>query len=128
MLGGLAAVAGGLALAFGKVAAGISLIVGGVGLLVVGIKDIIENGVTPENTLTVVAGILAAGLGISLLTGSWIPALIAAVAGLVTFIVLQWENVKSFFSGLWESVKQLCVGENQRDLGQRLRVVQGLPD
>ena len=108
MLGGLAAVAGGLALAFGKVAAGISLIVGGVGLLVVGIKDIIENGVTLENTLTVVAGTLAAGLGISLLTGSWIPALIAAVAGLVTFIALQWENVKSFFSGLWESVKQLC--------------------
>lgn len=107
MLGGLAAVAGGLALAFGKVAAGISLIVGGVGLLVVGIKDIIENGVTLENTLTVVAGILAAGLGISLLTGSWIPALIAAVAGLVTFIVLQWDNIKAFFAKLWEQIKEI---------------------
>ena len=107
MLGGLAAVAGGLALAFGKVAAGISLIVGGVGLLVVGIKDIIENGVTLENTLTVVAGILAAGLGISLLTGSWIPALIAAVAGLVTFIVLQWDNIKAFFATLWEQIKEI---------------------
>ena len=107
MLGGLAAVAGGLALAFGKVAAGISLIVGGVGLLVVGIKDIIENGVTLENTLTVVAGILAAGLGISLLTGSWIPALIAAVAGLVTFIVLQWDNIKTFFAKLWEQIKEI---------------------
>lgn len=107
MLGGLAAVAGGLALAFGKVAAGISLIVGGVGLLVVGIKDIIENGVTLENTLTVVAGILAAGLGISLLTGSWIPALIAAVAGLVTFIVLQWDSIKAFFAKLWEKIKEI---------------------
>ena len=107
MLGGLAAVAGGLALAFGKVAAGISLIVGGVGLLVVGIKDIIENGVTLENTLTVVAGILAAGLGISLLTGSWIPALIAAVAGLVTFIVLQWDSIKAFFAKLWEQIKEI---------------------
>ena len=107
MLGGLAAVAGGLALAFGKVAAGISLIVGGAGLLVVGIKDIIENGVTLENTLTVVAGILAAGLGISLLTGSWIPALIAAVAGLVTFIVLQWDSIKAFFAKLWEQIKEI---------------------
>lgn len=107
MLGGLAAVAGGLALAFGKVAAGISLIVGGVGLLVVGIKDIIENGVTLENTLTVVAGILAAGLGISLLTGSWIPALIAAVAGLVTFIVLQWDSIKAFFAKLWEQINEI---------------------
>lgn len=107
MLGGLAAVAGGLALAFGKVAAGISLIVGGVGLLVVGIKDIIENGVTLENTLTVVAGILAAGLGISLLTGSWIPALIAAVAGLVTFIVLQRDSIKAFFAKLWEQIKEI---------------------
>ena len=107
MLVGLAAVAGGLALAFGKVAAGISLIVGGAGLLVVGIKDIIENGVTLENTLTVVAGILAAGLGISLLTGSWIPALIAAVAGLVTFIVLQWDSIKAFFAKLWEQIKEI---------------------
>lgn len=107
MLGGLATVAGGLALAFGKVAAGISLIAGGVGLLVVGIKDIIENGVTLENTLTVVAGILATGLGISLLTGSWIPALIAAVAGLVTFVVLQWDNIKAFFAKLWEQIKEI---------------------
>nr|DAR37903.1 MAG TPA: minor tail protein [Caudoviricetes sp.] len=107
MLGGLATVAGGLALAFGKVAAGISLIAGGVGLLVVGIKDIIENGVTLENTLTVVAGILATGLGISLLTGSWIPALIAAVAGLVAFVVLQWDNIKAFFAKLWEQIKEI---------------------
>lgn len=62
MLAGAAALAGGLAIAFGSTAAGIALVIGGLAMLVVGIKDVIENGFTLENTLTIIAGLLAAGL------------------------------------------------------------------
>lgn len=89
MLAGLAALAVGLAIAFGPIAAGIALVVGGLAMLVVGIKDVIENGFNLVNTLTIIAGLLAAGIGISLLTGSWIPLLIAgflaALVALVSF-------------------------------------------
>ena len=58
-------------------------------MLVLGIKDVIENGFNLVNTLTIIAGLLAAGIGISLLTGSWIPLLIAgflaALVALVSF-------------------------------------------
>lgn len=137
MLGGLAALAGGLALAFGPTAAAIALVVGGLAMLVVGIKDVIENGFTLENTLTIIAGLLAAGIGISILTGSWIPLLIAgfvaALVALVSFTGHGEELIQGlkkiidgfgkFFKGvftgdlklaaegakqIWEGLKQTC--------------------
>lgn len=99
MLVGMAAVAGGLALAFGTTAAAVALVAGGLAMLVVGIKDVIENGVTLENTLTIAAGLFAAGLGISLLTGSWIPALIAGVVGMVGVIAANWDEIANILQG-----------------------------
>lgn len=100
MFAGLVALAGGLALAFGATAAGIALIVGGIAMLVVGIKDVIENGFTLENTLTIIAGLLAAGLGISLLTGSWIPMLIAAIAAILVALVSFTGHGEELIGGL----------------------------
>lgn len=100
MLAGLAALAGGLALAFGPIAAGIALVVGGLAMLVVGIKDVIENGFNLENTLTIIAGLLAAGLGISLLTGSWIPMLIAGIAAILVALVSFTGNGEDLINGL----------------------------
>lgn len=100
MLGGLAALAGGLALAFGPTAAAIALVVGGLAMLVVGIKDVIENGFTLENTLTIIAGLLAAGIGISILTGSWIPLLIAAIASILVALVSFTGHGEELINGL----------------------------
>lgn len=100
MLAGLAALAGGLALAFGPIAAGIALVVGGLAMLVVGIKDVIENGFNLENTLTIIAGLLAAGLGISLLTGSWIPMLIAGIAAILIALVSFTGHGEELITGL----------------------------
>lgn len=100
MLAGLAALAGGLALAFGPIAAGIALVVGGLAMLVVGIKDVIENGFNLENTLTIIAGLLAAGLGISLLTGSWIPLLIAGIAAILVALVSFTGHGEDLINGL----------------------------
>lgn len=135
MLAGLAALAVGLALAFGPIAAGIALVVGGLAMLVVGIKDVIENGFNLVNTLTIIAGLLAAGIGISLLTGSWIPLLIAgflaALVALVSFtghgeeLIQGLKNIidgfGKFFKGVFtgdmklavEGIKQIWEGMKQ---------------
>ena len=118
MLAGLAALAGGLALAFGPIAAGIALVVGGLAMLVVGIKDVINNGFTLENTLTIIAGLLAAGIGIGLLTGSWIPLLIAgfvaALAALVSFTGHGEEliqGLKKIIDGFGKFFKGVFTGD-----------------
>ena len=135
MLAGLAALAVGLAIAFGPIAAGIALVVGGLAMLVVGIKDVIENGFNLVNTLTIIAGLLAAGIGISLLTGSWVPLLIAgflaALVALVSFtghgeeLIQGLKNIidgfGKFFKGVFtgdmklavEGIKQIWEGMKQ---------------
>lgn len=105
MLGGLAALAGGLAIAFGPIAASIALVAGGLAMLVVGIKDVIENGFNLENTLTIIAGLFAAGLGISLLTGSWIPLLIAAIVGILVALVSFTGHGEELINGLKDVVE-----------------------
>lgn len=100
MLAELAALAAGLAIAFGPIAAGIALVVGGLAMLVVGIKDVIENGFNLVNTLTIIAGLLAAGIGISLLTGSWIPLLIAGFAAALVALVSFTGHGEELIEGL----------------------------
>lgn len=100
MLAGLAALAAGLAIAFGPIAAGIALVVGGLAMLVVGIKDVIENGFNLVNTLTIIAGLLAAGIGISLLTSSWIPLLIAGFAAALVALVSFTGHGEELIEGL----------------------------
>lgn len=104
MLAGVAALAGGLAIAFGPTAAGIALVIGGLAMLVVGIKDVIENGFTLENTLTIIAGLLAAGLGIGLLTGNWVPLLIAGIAAALIALVSFTGHGEELINGLKETI------------------------
>lgn len=104
MLAGVAALAGGLAIAFGSTAAGIALVIGGLAMLVVGIKDVIENGFTLENTLTIIAGLLAAGIGIGLLTGNWIPLLIAGIAAALIALVSFTGHGEELINGLKETI------------------------
>ena len=118
MLAGLAALAAGLAIAFGPIAAGIALVVGGLAMLVIGIKDVIENGFNLVNTLTIIAGLLAAGIGISLLTGSWIPLLIAGfVAALVALVSFTGhgeeliEGLKNIIDGFGKFFKGVFTGD-----------------
>lgn len=99
-LAGAAALAGGLALAFGKVGAGIGLVVSGAALLVTAFHDMMEGGMNLENTLMSVAGLMIGGLGIAVLTGSWIPLLIAAIASLLVAAVNAYGNTEQFVDGI----------------------------
>lgn len=101
MIVGVAAAALGLYLIFGSTGAAIALLIGGVGLLVVGLKDFIETGeLTNESLTAIMAGILLVGGAISLMTGSWIPLLIAAVVGLVLLLVTRGDEIKAMLQRL----------------------------
>jgi hypothetical protein len=121
LIAGAAAVTGGLALAFGKIGAGIGLIISSAALLVAAFEDISKNGVNLKNVLTLIAGLLTGGLGISLLTKSWVPLLIAAFASIVV-AVLAWtgnlkefiDQIKNFLSGLVDFVEGVFTGDMDR--------------
>lgn len=100
MLGGALQLATGLGIAFGIVGAGIGLIVGGLALLATGLHDAMKSGWNFKNMLSTVAGMLMAGLGIALLTGSWIPLLIAAIAGLLLVFTNAFGQGKTMLDGI----------------------------
>lgn len=90
----------GLYVAFGKLGAAIGLVVSGVAMLVTGFKDAFTNGWNLQNLLLTIAGIMAAGLGISILTGSFIPALIAAIASVVLAFTVAAGNGEELLLGI----------------------------
>lgn len=133
MIAATAGVAGGLALAFGHVAAGISLIVAGLVMLVTGFHDAMENGWSFENVLLSIAGILAAGLGIALLTGSWIPLLIAAVAAVLLAITVATghgeellQGVRDVMEGFIDFFAGIFTGDIERATEGISKIVDGL--
>lgn len=100
MVGGLSAAALGLYLLLGPVAAGIGLVAGGLGMLITGFRDAMANGWNLQNTLLGIAGILAAGLGISLLAGSWIPLLVAGIAGVLLALTVATGHGEELIAGV----------------------------
>lgn len=106
MILGVAVAAGALYLAFGNIGGGIALVVGGAAMLITAFHDIMENGFNLQNTLLAIAGIMAAGLGITLLTGSFIPLLIAAIASALLALTVATGHGGDLINGL----KQICSG------------------
>lgn len=64
------------------------------------LKKIAEDGMNLENTLMSVAGLMIGGLGIAVLTGSWIPLLIAAIASLLVAVVNAYGDTEQFVDGI----------------------------
>lgn len=106
MLIGTLMITAGLSIAFGAVAGAVGLLVGGIVMLVVGIHDWIATGELTTETLALIeAGIIAVGVALALLTGSWIPLVIAAVVGIVLVIYKYWDEIKAFFAKVWQAIK-----------------------
>lgn len=113
MVAGLGIAIAGLWMAFGPVAAGIAAVVGGIALLVVGFKDAMENGWNLQNTLTSIAGIVATGLGLTLITGSIIPAIIAGIAAILLALTIATGHGEELIAGIRsviEGFKDFFVG------------------
>lgn len=85
---------------------GLSLIVAGVTGVVVALTDWIEKGYITNEMLTVLlTSILAIGGGIALLTGQWIPLIIAGIVSLVTLIIARKDKIVEAIKKAWESIK-----------------------
>lgn len=104
ILAGAAAAAFGLYTAFGKVGAGIALVISGAAMIVTAFKDIISNGANLKNTLLLIAGIVATGLGFFFLTGSVIPLVIAGIAAVVVAVLGLTGNLEEFCQNLKENI------------------------
>jgi len=102
MVAGLTLVVIGLYIALGPLAAGIAAIVGGLAMFAIGMKDAADNGMNWKNTLLMITGLLAAGLGIGMITGNWLPLLLAALAGAVLALVMFTGHGEELMDGLKE--------------------------
>lgn len=135
MVAGAVGVAAGLALAFGPVAAGISLVVTGIGMLITGFHDAMENGWNLQNTLLSIAGILATGIGIGLITGSFIPALIAGIAGLLLALTVATghgeellQGVRDVMQGFLDFFTGIFTGDIDKAADGIRKIVEGLKE
>lgn len=107
MLGGVTVAAAALGLAFGVTATAITLVVGGVAMLGVGLYDLIKTGELSTETFWLLeAAVAALGVGIAILTGSWIPLVVAAVAGVALAIYKHWGEIKEFLLGLAAKISE----------------------
>ena len=105
MLMGTAIMATGLYIAFGKVGGAIGLLVGGVTLIATALADFIKKGeLTTESFYALEGGILAVGAGLAMLTGSWIPLAIAALAGLILAIGTHTDEINAAVDGFFADI------------------------
>ena len=109
MLSGLALVIGGIALAVSPIAAAFVAIGGGIALLVLGIKDMIAQGPTLQNVLTVVTGLLIIFAATLYIAGAPVAIVVTALAALVAAFIYLWntnEEFRDFWIDLWEKIKK----------------------
>ena len=133
MLKGAAELTLGLWIAFGKLGAGIGMVVSGLVMFATGLHDALENGWSFENMLSTVAGLLISGLGIAVLTGSWIPLLVAAIAGLLLVFTNAFgqgqamlDGMKSLLQGFLDFFKGVFTGDLALTVQGIQLMVQGL--
>ena len=105
MLLGAVELVAGLGIAFGSTGAAIGLVVSGLTFLITGFHDAMENGWNLQNTLMSIAGLMMGGLGISMLTGSWIPLLIAGIASLLLALTVATGNGNALIAGVQEMLQ-----------------------
>ena len=103
IIGATAAVIG-LGLAFGVLGGAITAIVAGLVLLGVAIRDVIKNGFNSKNLTAITVALLTIGGAIAIITGAWIPLLIAAIAAVVVWIVAKWTSIKEWISKTISSI------------------------
>lgn len=105
MIFGMTLAVTGLYVALGPVAGGITAIVSGLAVLAVAFSDAEKNGWNFQNQMLAIAGILAAGVGIGILTGSWIPLLIGMIAALLLSITVSTGHGQELINGVKETLQ-----------------------
>lgn len=124
MLLGTTAVVAGLALAFGSMGAAVGLLITGIGLVVLALYEWITTGeLSNEACAALVIGIMAIGAALSLFTGSWIPALIAAVVAFVVAATTKGDEIKAIFAEVVQWFKDTFLKDWTQIFGDELGAV-----
>ena len=89
-----------------RIFAGLLLTLQGAMQLVSAFKDAMENGWNLKNLLESISGLMSMGLGIGVLTGSWIPLLIAGIASALLALTVATGHGEELIGG----IKQICQG------------------
>lgn len=105
MIFGMTLAVTGLYVALGPVAGGITAIVSGLAVLAVAFSDAEKSGWNFQNQMLAIAGILAAGVGIGILTGSWIPLFIGMIAALLLSITTATGHGQELINGVKETLQ-----------------------
>lgn len=133
IIAGAAAAVLGLYLAFGKMGAGIGLVISGIAMFITGIQDIMKNGTNLQNLLLTISGILSAGIGIGIMTGSWIPLLIGGIASILLAIThfagesdMLIQGLKDIFSGLIDFVTGVFTGDWTKAWNGIVKIFKGI--
>ena len=128
LLGGVAAAAAGALMVFGPAGGAVALAVGGIGSIVLAIRDWLRAGELTANGMHVLqAGLIGIGGAIALLTGSWIPLLIGALAAIVTWAVKQGKELPKKVKEIFQTVAAKAsagaqaVGRLVREAWEKLR-------
>lgn len=96
---GVALVVAGLGLAFGMAGLAVGLLVGGIALAIAPLKELIDTGKLSDESMTQLSiAIGAVGAAIALMTGSWVPILIAGIAIAVGWIIQKWDDIVGWWN------------------------------
>ena len=97
----------GLGIAFGVTGAAIGALIFGAAMIIEALHDLAINGsLTNQSFLTLAIGIMAVGVAIGLLTGSWIVPLIATIATVAITIHHFWDEISGWLSGLADKLRE----------------------
>lgn len=118
----------------GETSIAIGLLLAGITAVVFALQDWITTGaLTDEMCAVLVIGILAIGAAIALLTGSWIPLLIAAIVALVAVFFQMFgdteqlmQGLKEIFSGFIDFFVGIFSGDMEKAIGGIGKIVSGL--
>lgn len=100
---GIAAIVAACGLAFGVTGVAVALLATGALELGLGLQEFIKTGEMTRETFTQIAtGALLIGAGISILTGSWIPLLLAGIAVVALWVADHWDEIKETLAPVGE--------------------------
>ena len=95
-----------------KKISGVAVTIAGVFLTIDGILKILD-GKTLQGVLRTIEGISLIVAGIATLFGGWTVALIAAAVALVAYIteliVKNWDKIKEWLSGIWDTIHEKVI-------------------
>lgn len=112
ILAGAVGIIGGISLMFGSLAAACAGVVLSIAAVVLAVKDIITNGLTLQNMLLLIIGLVGLFAAVWSLATFEVAIVVAAIVALIAIFVILWnksEAFREFWINLWETIKTTAV-------------------